>query len=110
MRLHFIFLIFVCVMTYDNKMITEITENTVLYPQLKRQNSSFIAPCTEIAKQQVSETQNLLDREAQHVSYQHKDLHQKKEATKERTQAMLAGRQKVNETTCIHTLLTFHPV
>ena len=59
-------------------------------------NSLFV---TEIAKQQVSETQNLLDREAQHVSYQHKDLHQKKEATKERTQAALAGRQKVNETT-----------
>ena len=54
---------------------------------------------TEIAKQHVSETQSLLNREAQHVSYQHKDLHQKKEATKERTQAVLAGRQKVNEMT-----------
>ena len=54
---------------------------------------------SEISKQQVSETQSLMDREAQLVSYQHKDLHQRKEATKEKTQAGLAGRQKVNETT-----------
>ena len=42
-----------------------------------------------------------MDREAQLVSYQHKDLHQRKEATKEKTQTTLAGRQnlKVNEMT-----------
>ena len=40
-----------------------------------------------------------MDREVKHVSYQHKDLHQKKDAMKERTQAVLAGRQKVNEMT-----------
>ena len=40
-----------------------------------------------------------MDREAKHVSYQQKDLHEKKEAMKERTQAVLAGRQKVNEVT-----------
>ena len=52
-----------------------------------------------ISKQQTSETQSLMDREAQLVSYQHKDLHQRKEATKEKTQTALAGRQKVNEMT-----------
>ena len=53
----------------------------------------------EIAKQHVSETQTLMEREAQHVNYQQKELHRKKEATKDRTQATLAGRQKVNEMT-----------
>ena len=52
-----------------------------------------------ISKQQTSETQSLMDREAQLISYQHKDLHQRKEATKEKTQTALAGRQKVNEMT-----------
>ena len=47
----------------------------------------------------MSETQTLMDREAQHINYQQKELHRKKEATKERTQATLAGRQKVNEMT-----------
>lgn len=54
---------------------------------------------TEISKQQVSEAQTLFNREAQLVDYQQKDLHQKKEASRERTQAALAGRQKVNEMT-----------
>ena len=53
----------------------------------------------EIAKQHVSQTQTLMDREAQHIDYQQKELHRKKEATKERTQTNLAGRQKVNEMT-----------
>ena len=52
-----------------------------------------------ISKQQTSETQFLMDRKAQLVIYQHKDLHQRKEATKEKTQTALAGRQKVNEMT-----------
>ena len=54
---------------------------------------------TEISKQQASEAQTLFDRESQLVDYQQKDLHQKKEASRERTQAVLAGRQKVNEMT-----------
>ena len=29
MRLHFVFLIFIFVMTFENKTMTEITENTV---------------------------------------------------------------------------------
>ena len=30
MNTHFVFLIFVCVMTFENKTMTEITENTVV--------------------------------------------------------------------------------
>lgn len=60
---------------------------------------STLTMSTEISRQQASETQNLLDREAQHVTYQHKDLHQKIDATKERTQTVLTGRQRVNEMT-----------
>jgi len=52
-----------------------------------------------MSKKQVSETQALLTKGQEHTQFTHRDLHESKEAGRERAQVALAGRQKLNEVT-----------
>ncbi len=57
--------------------------------------------CTHagVTKQRSNDTKALLRKEAQFTEYTHKDLHQTKEAGKERLQSVLTGQHKLKEAT-----------